>query len=314
MIIYRDLISHDELFSDIYKIREIAGGLTEAEELREALNRVCKDKAMEDEDVSQKERQVVDTFVNEFPEIKEKLENCIRELEALEENSETTCRVFTITNVVTDSVSIFSGLLTIASLLLAPVTAGASLGLMAAGAGLGAAATATSITSSIVDATMSQSTLDRAQETLSNASLNVLRALEQILEEYAVDFYFCVKDAITSWKNFRALRLVRRNARLAANARHFSASGSRLAQDSLEAQRTLRGSVLSMTRSARIKGMASTGFFLLLDVASLVNESMALYEGTKSESAEEIGKMIAKGKRMLRGLTEIYENLQRWTQ
>ncbi|XP_006897497.1 PREDICTED: translationally-controlled tumor protein-like [Elephantulus edwardii] len=27
MIIYRDLISHDELFSDIYKIREIAGGL-----------------------------------------------------------------------------------------------------------------------------------------------------------------------------------------------------------------------------------------------------------------------------------------------
>uniref|UniRef100_A0A5F9CGA7 Translationally-controlled tumor protein n=1 Tax=Oryctolagus cuniculus TaxID=9986 RepID=A0A5F9CGA7_RABIT len=27
MIIYRDLISHDEMFSDIYKIREIAGGL-----------------------------------------------------------------------------------------------------------------------------------------------------------------------------------------------------------------------------------------------------------------------------------------------
>nr|XP_051709552.1 translationally-controlled tumor protein-like [Oryctolagus cuniculus] len=27
MIIYRDLISHDEMFSDIFKIREIAGGL-----------------------------------------------------------------------------------------------------------------------------------------------------------------------------------------------------------------------------------------------------------------------------------------------
>ncbi|XP_006881196.1 PREDICTED: translationally-controlled tumor protein-like [Elephantulus edwardii] len=27
MIIYRDIISHDELFSDIYKIREITGGL-----------------------------------------------------------------------------------------------------------------------------------------------------------------------------------------------------------------------------------------------------------------------------------------------
>ncbi|CAO2636515.1 Translationally-controlled tumor protein [Lemmus lemmus] len=27
MIIYRDIISHDELFSDIYKIREIADGL-----------------------------------------------------------------------------------------------------------------------------------------------------------------------------------------------------------------------------------------------------------------------------------------------
>uniref|UniRef100_A0A2I3NEP1 Translationally-controlled tumor protein n=1 Tax=Papio anubis TaxID=9555 RepID=A0A2I3NEP1_PAPAN len=27
MIIYRDLISHDEMFSDIYKIREIADGL-----------------------------------------------------------------------------------------------------------------------------------------------------------------------------------------------------------------------------------------------------------------------------------------------
>ncbi|EHB04161.1 Translationally-controlled tumor protein [Heterocephalus glaber] len=27
MIIYRDLISHDEMFSDIYKIQEIAGGL-----------------------------------------------------------------------------------------------------------------------------------------------------------------------------------------------------------------------------------------------------------------------------------------------
>ncbi|CAI9168154.1 unnamed protein product, partial [Rangifer tarandus platyrhynchus] len=27
MIIYRDLISHDEMFSDIYKIREVADGL-----------------------------------------------------------------------------------------------------------------------------------------------------------------------------------------------------------------------------------------------------------------------------------------------
>ncbi|XP_006890290.1 PREDICTED: apolipoprotein L3-like [Elephantulus edwardii] len=269
---------------------------------------------MEDEDVCQKEQQVVDKFLSEFPEIKEKLENCIRDLEALEENSEATHRGCTIANVVSDSVGIVSGLLTIASLLLAPVTAGASLGLLAAGTGLGTAAAATSITSSIVDNSVDLSALDRAEETLSNASLNVLNDVEEVITEAAGALYECIQDGMKSWENFRAIRLVQDNTGLASNDELSIANARLLRPPIFVVGSTLRGTVLSMTKAARIGGMASAGFFLMFDVASLVSESRHLYEGAKPESAEKVRLVIENLKKMVRVLTDIYENLQSGTQ
>jgi hypothetical protein len=43
-----------------------------------------------------------------------------------------------------------------------------------------------------------------------------------------------------------------------------------------------------MTKGARMMGAATAGVFLLMDVISLVKESMHLHDGAKTESAAEL--------------------------
>ena len=106
----------------------------------------------EDQDrLLQKYQQEKERFLKEFPQVKQELKESIRKLRELADSVDKVHRDCTISNVVASSTGIASGALSILGLVLAPFTAGLSLGLSAAGIGLGAAAAVTIVSTSIFE-------------------------------------------------------------------------------------------------------------------------------------------------------------------
>jgi apolipoprotein L len=64
-----------------------------------------------------------------------------------------------------------------------------------------------------------------------------------------------------------------------------------------------------MTKGARMMGAATAGVFLLMDVISLVKESMHLHDGAKTESAAELRQRAEELEKMLEELIQIQESL-----
>ncbi|XP_006890293.1 PREDICTED: apolipoprotein L3-like [Elephantulus edwardii] len=229
-------------------------------------------------------------FLREFPQMKMELEKCIRELRALADKIQKTHRDCTISNVVATSTGVISGVLTITGLALAPLTAGVSLGLTATGMGLGTAAAVTSVSATIVDHSVRLSAKAKASKLVSIDSDT--QEEEKTLVSNIVKFFSimrkCTKDSKVIEKNINAFKLAKANPGLAANARRFMTNGSISVQKGRQVQKAFEGTALAMTKGARMVGMASTGIFLLMDLASLVKESKHLYEGAKTESADDL--------------------------
>ncbi|XP_057172478.1 apolipoprotein L2-like isoform X4 [Ursus arctos] len=118
----------------------------EADTLREALNELEGAMDMEVKDELARER-----FLSVFPQLKLDLEERIRKLRELADDVDRVHKNCTISKIVAGSAGAASGILTILGLGLAPITAGASLTLLATGAGLGAAAAVTQVSTSIVE-------------------------------------------------------------------------------------------------------------------------------------------------------------------
>ncbi|XP_054574616.1 apolipoprotein L3-like [Eptesicus fuscus] len=107
--------------------------------------------AVGDKDMPSADQLHGESFMKEFPQVKQDLEDRIQKLYALADEVDKVHRDCAITKVTATTTGVVSGILTIAGLCLAPVTAGASLVLSATGMGLGAAAAVTGVTANIVD-------------------------------------------------------------------------------------------------------------------------------------------------------------------
>ncbi|XP_006890292.1 PREDICTED: apolipoprotein L2-like [Elephantulus edwardii] len=255
-------------------------------------------------------------FLSEFPQMKMELEKCVRELHALADKIQKTHRDCTISNVVASSTGVISGVLTITGLALAPLTAGVSLGLMATGMGLGTAAAVTSVSATIVDHSVHLSAKAKASKLVStdnNTQEEIVKAVGQNTDKLVSITRTCIKDTRVIEKNINAFKLAKANPRLAANARRFMTNGSISVRKGRQVQKAFEGTALAMTKGARMVGMASTGIFLLMDLASLVKESKHLYEGAKTESADDLRLKASMVEKKLKELTQIYESLQRLT-
>ncbi|XP_015415691.1 PREDICTED: apolipoprotein L3 [Myotis davidii] len=269
--------------------------------------------AEEDEDMPSADQPYVESFMKEFPQVKQNLEERIGKLYALADEVDKVHRDCTITQVAASSTGAVSGILTISSLALAPFTAGASLLLLVTGAGLGAAAAVTHVATSIVEDAKNTSAKAEASRLLSTGN-DTEKMVRELLFRSKLKIYYlkwkCSRSLKVIVKNSRAFRVAKANPVLAAKATRFLRMGAVSAQSGKEVQKVFRGTVLAMSKGARVFGAATAGVFLILDVVDLVKESKHLHEGAKARSAKELRQEAQELERRLEELTCIHESLQ----
>ncbi|XP_053517966.1 apolipoprotein L3-like isoform X2 [Artibeus jamaicensis] len=278
--------------------------------LYEDLNQLKRLMAVEDEDKDQLRREVV---LKEFPQVGQELEECIGKLHALADSVDKVHRRCTISNVVSSSVGAVSGILTIAGLSLAPVTAGASLALAATGAGLGAAAVVTGVSTSIVEIAKNKSAKATASHLVSDAINNndelVIERLCHSAPRIA-SLVKCIQSMHKIVKNARAYKLAKASPLLMSKAKVFMTTGEISIQSSKRVQKAFSGTALAMSKGARVFGLVTASAFLLADVYTIVKESKHLLEGSKAELAEELREQALGLERRLKELRRLHGNLQ----
>lgn len=280
----------------------------EARAQHDAVALLHTDIAVEEEDILEKDLRYREWFMTLFPLVRRKLEACIGELHTLADKVDKVHRDCTISNVAASSTGAVSGILTIAGLCLAPVTAGASLALLTAGMGLGVAAAVTGVSASIVDRSHSSVAKAKANRLLST-STNEEKVIEEALRHSAPQI-----ASLTS-KCFWSVEGIVKNANAIKTVRKYPQSLSKametMSRSSTQGRKVFKDTALAMTKGARVAGMAMAGFGLLLDVVSIVDQSMYLHKGTKAATAEELRKQAQALERKLESLTRTYEQLQR---
>lgn len=268
----------------------------EADGLREYLIKVQTILTGEDQDrLLQKYQQEKERFLKEFPQVKQELKESIRKLRELADSVDKVHRDCTISNVVASSTGIASGALSILGLVLAPFTAGLSLGLSAAGIGLGAAAAVTGLSTMVVE------TVNMSSAETQASSLNTDKV------KCCLNDLYQVKDLR---RHIHAIREARRNPQLVATAQSYIETWGLSGPPPQEVSTHFGGTPLAVNRTARIGRGAFSGIFIGLDVYSLVKDAQDLQEGAKTASAENMRQKAQELEKKLEELTWIYESLQ----
>ncbi|XP_054574613.1 apolipoprotein L3-like [Eptesicus fuscus] len=250
-------------------------------------------------------------FMKAFPQVKQDLEDRIRKLYALADKVDKVHKDCTITQVAAASTGTASGILSIAGLCLAPVTAGASLVLSATGVGLGAAAAVTGVTANIVDMSKDASAKAEASR-LASTGIDTEKVGEEAVcptREIASLARKCFQSLEYIVKKADVLNADESNSIKAAEFSGFKHMGAVLAQSRILGQ-VCRGSTQTISRGARVFGAATAGLFLLADVVDLVKESIHLHEGAKAPSAGNLRQQAQELERRLEELTRIHKSLQ----
>ncbi|XP_027728918.1 apolipoprotein L2-like [Vombatus ursinus] len=241
-----------------------------------------------DEDMTyEKMQHDVKMFLTDFPMTKLQLEEHIQDLYCTADKIEKIHKDCTIAGVVAGSTGVVSGILTVIGFALVPVTAGGSLILSLTGMGLGAAATATGISASIIDnvsASQGRAKLDNVEGRTGDILEALCKNVNGILP--AVGRLSKIFKNIVP--NFRAFSLVKAKPGLS---------------------KTFQGTLLAMTKGARIRGAALTGVFVLMDIVTIVQDSVHLSKGAKAPTAEELREKAQHLKEKLQALSEVYETL-----
>lgn len=296
---------------EAWKVLVAEADLSRDEEaaLRKALRQLLELPVVEDKERLQKELQDRKRFAEHFPQLKRKLENIIRKLRALADHLDQVHKGCTISNVVTNTTSTASGVLGILGLALAPVTAGGSLLLSATGVGLGAVATVTGAATVVVEETSKWSDKAEARRLLSDTmdTMKKVFDLGKIVCKLSVKSYGFFSKLKTLGQNIRAIRVARANPHLVADAKLLMTARRISAQQASQVKNVFEGTALAMTKKARIRGAAIAGVFLAVDVYYLIRESMHLYDGAKSESAEELRALAQELEEKLKEFDKFYK-------
>ncbi|KAL6031936.1 hypothetical protein STEG23_004786 [Scotinomys teguina] len=302
------LLAKDEAWKALVAEAELSRD--EEAALSKALKLLLELPALEDKEQLQRELQDRKRFREDFPDLKRKLEAIIRKLRALADHLDQVHRGCTISNVVTNSTSTVSGVLGILGLALAPVTAGGSLLLSATGLGLGTVATVTGAVTVVVEETSNWSDEAEAKRLMSETMdiMKTVLVLGKIAFKISKSSYGVYKNLKTLGQHIRAIRAVRANPHLVADAKLLMTGGIR-AQRASQVQNVFEGTALAMTKKARIRGVAVSGAFLALDVYFLVKDSMHLYDGAKSDLAEKLRALAQELEEKLREFDKIHKTL-----
>ncbi|XP_006865348.1 PREDICTED: apolipoprotein L6 [Chrysochloris asiatica] len=263
----------------------------------------------EDVDVSAEER----IFLEEFHLLKYDLEVRISKIHALADHMDTIHETFSKTNIVVNSITLVSGVISILGLALPAATLGGSLVLSAAGKGLQAAAGVTSILTSICEHLHKKKVQAQASSLVPVHSQEDRKA-EGKEVSYATAVgqvaYQCRDSIKDVKKNLHAFQRVRAHPHLAAAAKQFLTNGQVSARKSKQIQRAFEGTTLVMVKRARLLGIAKAGLFVSIDLATLLMDWKQLKDGTGSEAAKALRAQAHELEKLLTEVTQLYECLQ----
>ncbi|XP_023055153.2 apolipoprotein L2-like [Piliocolobus tephrosceles] len=278
---------------------------------------------MKDKNHHDKDQQHREWFLKEFPRLKKELEDHIRMLRSLADQVQRVHRDTTITNVVANSFSTMSSVLSLLGLGLAPISEGLSLLLVGTGAGLGAASAVTGITSSVVELVNQLQARNQAHS-LDQSSTDAVKVVKEFVGGNTINFLTLVDSYSTFTqrigRDIRAIRQARGNPQLGAYVPppqvigRISLEGGeqveRVAEGGEQVERVAEGTALAMSKGAMIVGAATGAILLLLDVVNTLYETKHLLNGAKSELAEALKKQARDLEGKLNILIKIHEMLQ----
>ncbi|XP_028649391.2 apolipoprotein L3-like [Erpetoichthys calabaricus] len=216
----------------------------------------------------------------------------------------------TIANITGGTVSAAGGIVTIAGLILAPFTLGASLMVSGVGLGVAVAGGVTSASATISD-TVSNS-LERQK-------------VEEIIKSYQKDmkaFVECLETVNSCLKNVEELNESKLKESLAneallktSNKIQLGARAGKALTNAAEIARvaTLAKASGGLTRAIRVAGVATgvlSGLFLGLDVYFIAKDSIDLHNGAKTEFATKIREVADELQSGLQELNKICTDLQ----
>ncbi|XP_049628417.1 apolipoprotein L2-like [Suncus etruscus] len=317
------VLEHHETKDDLSKAEEealseylsIQKTETEEKEDRNTMGKMQEIEAeedMEDQERIQQEQEYIETFLKEFPQVKLKLEEHITQLQALADKDDKLHRNCAISNIMFDTSGIVSNILTIVGIGLAPVTAGASLVVTATGLGLGIASGLGSVSTTIAEHSIRSHIKIRASR-LTSSEIHTGEIAKEVLYDAAPKFISAGKSCVTGIndikKNIQAIKLVQANPEIAAQASKLMKAGKVSIQGGEQMQSILEGTVLAMSKGARVLGVATASFSILICLTSLVQESVNLHKGSKTKSAENLRQQAQEWEKMLEELQGIYVSL-----
>uniref|UniRef100_A0A8C6E1Z2 Apolipoprotein L3-like n=1 Tax=Moschus moschiferus TaxID=68415 RepID=A0A8C6E1Z2_MOSMO len=308
-----DILSKEELLlllnEFLERIKAEASLSREDEdELHKYLNELKRALVEEDQKRLPKEQLDRRRFLIKFPRVKRQLEEFIGKFHELADKLDKVHKGCTISNVMAYSTGAVSSILTIVGLALVPVTLGASVVLLGTGIGLGAAATVTNVSTSIIEHVKRSSAETEASRMVSTV-VKKWKVLLEVLKgnptiEKVTEAIQCIEMHIHAMETGKA------NPGSAAYPNIFM-NPVRISHPAIQQiEAGFKATALTITKGARIAGLATAGVFLLVDVGFLVKESKHLYDGAKTVAAESLRQRAWELERKLEALTRIYESLQ----
>ncbi|XP_043736755.1 apolipoprotein L3-like [Cervus elaphus] len=281
----------------------------DANELHKYLKELKRALVEEDQERLTKEELDRRRFLIKFPRVKRQLEEFIGKFHERADKVDKVHKGCTISNLMAHSTGAVSSILTIVGLALAPLTAGASVVLLATGIGLGAAG---AVSTSIIEHVKKSSAETEASHMMSSV-VKKWKVLLEVLKSNPniVDRTGKVTEAVQYIEmNIHAMETGNVNPDSAPNANIYVSPGWISVPAIQHIEGGFNATALTITKGAPIAGLATAGVFLLVDVDLLVKESKHLHDGAKTVAADSLRQRAWELQRKLEELTQIYENLQ----
>uniref|UniRef100_A0A4W2GSZ1 Apolipoprotein L3-like n=1 Tax=Bos indicus x Bos taurus TaxID=30522 RepID=A0A4W2GSZ1_BOBOX len=285
----------------------------EAKALHEYLNRLKTKLSAKDPNTVQQDQLDRKKLLEEFPVMKQDLEENTEKIHAFADKIEKVHKDCTISKVVAHSTGAVSGVLSIIGLALAPLTVGATLPLLATGLGLGIAAAVTNVSTSFVEQ-VSKSLAEMKTTQLLSPDMKKWKVIKDVLHKRTPQIIFATRSFITCLeyieKQVQFIKVIKVSPALAAKVKIFITKGKTFIHVSGQVPKTFSGMALTMTKGVCIPSLVMACFGLVVDVGFLVKESIHLHNGAKAKSAEKLRQQAQELENILELLTELHENLQ----
>ena len=187
--------------------------------------------------------------------------------------------------------------------------------------GLGAAAAVTSVSTTIVEKVSTASVEAEASQLLprnnatendiksNNAEKDIKEVVEKSTPRLISVFIKSSRDLEVMKKSVDAIKITKVSPRLANDDKRLMTTGKVSAKSTTQVKNVFGGTALAMTKGARIMGAATAGLSLVLDVVSLIEDSIHLQEGAKAESAAKLRQQAQDLEQKLQELIRVHDSL-----